>query len=65
MSCRFSVAQKKKNNPPQEEIIWNCLICPDECANYFREADLLSPFIVESNTLMTVSSAGEINTVTA
>lgn len=39
-------------------------MCPDECANYFREADLLSPFIVESNTLMTGFSATEINTVT-
>lgn len=54
-----------KKNPPHEKLIWNCLICPDECANYFREADLLSPFIVESNTLMAGSTAIEINTVIA
>lgn len=48
----------------QEKIIWNCLIRPDECANYCREADLLSPFIVENNILIAGFSAIEIKTVT-
>lgn len=54
----------KKKNSLQEKIILNCLICPDECANYFRGADLLSLFIVESNTLMAGFGVIETNTIT-
>lgn len=57
----LSCTNNKKKNPRQEEEIWNSLICPN--ANYFREGDKWSPFIVERNILIAGFNAIEINTV--